>query len=216
MSLRRSFVAASLLLPSFVGTAAAAEASEPRAPKFSDHPLAIEARSGLATSVGLIGVVAELTPLDWLTLGGGVGDNGYGAILGAHLRLRPLIFEPTRHASLTALTLESAYSRGRHGGFDFDPTFGGLCEGSPDDPKSQCYRPSLVPQRIDWFQLEVGVENRLASGFTFRFSAGGATALGWPAWHCTNLGQPAACLPNGRSEPGRSLLVLTMALGYAF
>lgn len=214
MPLRVAFATALLLLWSFAGRASAAGTATP-APKFSDRPIGIEARTGLATSVGLIGVVAELTPLDWVTLGGGVGENGYGAIFGTHLRLRPLIFDAAPHEALIAITLETAYSRGRHGGFDFDP-LSALCEGSPDDPRSSCYRPTVVPQLIDWFQVEVGVELRIDSGFTFRFSAGGAGALGWPRWQCTSQGQPAPCLSNGRSEPSRSLLVLTSALGYAF
>ena len=180
---------------------------------FGARPIALELRTGLSTSVGLLGLVGELTPLDRVTIGGGIGNNGLGRIWGAHLRARPLLFRPDRHGNVGAITIESAYSRSRYQGLNLGDFASSICEGDPSDPHGNCYSPNVVPQMVSWLQVELGAELRFRSGVSLRGSFGVATSLRAPHWQCTSHGQPAPC---AEWQPAQSLPVVTLAVGYAF
>ncbi len=190
-----------------------AASPEPNEPRFSDRPISLEARSGVSTSVGLLGVVAELTPIDRLSFGGGIGNNGLGPIWGLHLRARPVLFGADRHGNIAALTLEGAYSRGRYEGFDLTGVMASLCEGESPDPNDGCYSVQVIARTVSWGQLELGGELRFWSGVSLRASLGIATALGSPDWQCLHDGQTNSC---GSKAPASTLPVATLAVGYAF
>jgi hypothetical protein len=177
-------------------------------PHFDDRPWQAEIRFGAGTTVGLLGLVGELNLLDRMALGAGLGFNELGAAFGAHARFRPLVFRGSR--SLHALTLELAYSQTRYRG---EPGFvPSICEGNPDDPESSCFDPPVVPVRAHWGQIEFGWEARFPSGFTLRVATGGAWLLHGVEWRCEFENAEAPC----RSDPGPSVPVLALAVGYAF
>jgi hypothetical protein len=187
-------------------------ASSPKA-RFIDKPFAVESRIGFGTSVGLLGVAAEIDPLDFVALGGGVGLNPWGPVWGAHVRVRPLILD-FRRKTLFAVILEGAFSRGRYGDVGIGGVLDSLCEGNPSDPESNCYDPLVVPKATSWAQLEAGAELRLQFGLTLRMSWGVGRALTSLTPRCTAEGIAAPCAKN--SEPDRWIAVDTLAVGYAF
>jgi hypothetical protein len=114
-----------LALQSITGAAAAqspassgasgAEQQHPSAPAPPDaphpwrgHPVALHGVLGIATPWGLAGLSAELTPFEYVSVGGGVGSNLLGWQLAAMARAR---FTPERRSSFY---LGAGYSQGVH------------------------------------------------------------------------------------------------------
>jgi hypothetical protein len=179
--------------------------------RFDDQHFGIEARAGFGTDVGLIGIVAEYTPIDWITVGGGIGDNPWGVIGGVHARFR--LYEPQALLGLRrALTLEVGYSRGRYSTLPWTDVFASLCEGSPSDVGGNCYRPNVTPEVVNWGQVELGWETRHRSGISFRPAIGIATLLGQPEWKCTVESGSAPCVAGKLPVP--TTVVLSLALGF--
>lgn len=40
---------------------------------WSEHPVAVEVQAGLGTPLGLLGIAVDFSPLDWWSVGAGVG-----------------------------------------------------------------------------------------------------------------------------------------------
>ena len=179
--------------------------------RFDDQHFGVEARAGIGTSVGLIGIVGEYTPIDWLTVGVGIGDNPWGIVGDAHARFR--LYEPTPKAGKRrALTLELAYSRGRYGALPWFDVFASMCEGSPNDVGGNCYSPRVGPEVVNWAQVELGWEIRYRSGISLRPSIGIARLLGEPDWKCSIESGPAPCVAG--KLPAPTTLVLSLAVGF--
>ncbi len=182
----------------------------PRALGYATRPFHLEFLSGIATPVGVLGVRAEGNIGDLLALGAGIGANGFGPEWEAHARVR-ILHGVHRHKLYSALTLEGAFARGKYGGFNFDPEFDECDRLNPHDG---CYEPPVVPQTVNWGQVELGWEAMFPSGFTLRLASGWARQIGSYHWQCTVLGAPAPC--GADSLPSESLFVFSFALGYAF
>jgi hypothetical protein len=196
-------------------TAAEAPQAPPRASvrHFTDAPLGIEVRTGIATSVGLLGVVGEYTPFDVVTVGGGIGTNGRGPVWDVHARFRIYQMEPL-NGLLRAVTLETSFSRGKYASLRFLDVFSSLCEGDPSDPNGNCYNPTFVPAEVSWWQVELGWETRFRSGISLRPSLGFAIALNTPDWQCETNAGPGVC-GDRASRPGAFIPVLALGIGYA-
>jgi hypothetical protein len=175
--------------------------------QFDDAPFHLELQFGAATTVGVLGIVAEYNVLDELALGAGLGLNGFGPIWGVHARARPLIGASRSGKTLHALFVEAAFSRGQFGG---DPLQGLGSLGTCD---SSCNSVVVVPELISWAQLELGWEAQFVSRLTLRTALGVALALNRPDWRCES-GGPVSCA--GEALPATTLFVQTLALGYAF
>jgi hypothetical protein len=189
------------------------EVREEERVRFDHRPFGLQLRLGFATSVGLAGVVGEYDVADWINVGAGLGTNALGPIGGAHVRLRPAVLRTLAGGAAHAFVIETALSRGRYQG-SIGGIFSAMCEGSADDPRSNCYDPPVTTEWVWWGQAEIGWEFRGRSGFVFRATTGVAGLLGTPEWKCTLQGKPAPC---GRHLPEAILPgTLTLALGYAF
>lgn len=180
--------------------------------RFSDQPWVLELKFGLATTVGLLGVAAEVTPTERLTFGTGVGLNLLGLTGGANARARPLIVASADQAH--ALFIELGFSRGRMNTTEDTLSVSAMCDGSADEPGDRCYRVEFRPERVDWAQLELGWEARFGAHLAVRTSLGVARALNEPDWRCQHAHMPASCA--GQSAPFRTLFVETTSVGYAF
>jgi hypothetical protein len=179
---------------------------------FDDRPFNLQVRTGFGSSVGSLGLVGEFDLDDRFNVGAGAGTNLLGLIVGAHARLRPVVFRTSSGRAAHAIVAEGAVSRSRYSG-SLDGLMSSLCEGAWDDPKSQCYDPPIDPEWVWWGQLEVGWEFRHRNGMLVRATTGAAVMLAMPDWKCTLHGAPAPC---GHSSPALSLPTLTLAMGYAF
>lgn len=177
--------------------------------RFDDPAFSLEARVGFGTSVGLVGMVGEYSPVEPIALGTGIGMNQWGPIWEVHARLRPAI-----RASLNrtdAFTIEAAFSRGPYSALP--SLLPGVCDGDPTDPNDSCYDPHINAVEVSWIQAEAGWEFRLRSGFSFRLSTGLAHVISHPDWQCSVNGQPAPC---ESKPPAQTVLAQTIAFGYAF
>lgn len=171
-------------------------------PKFTSRRIQVQFQTGVGTSVGEAGVIAEYNLHDRLALGGGVGTNIVGVEVSAHARARPLI-GTTDSGRLHALTLQSALALGQY------KKLGDVVWSQCDEPRYCPLGPS--PEWVAWLQFELGWETRASNGFLFRVSAGYAFAINSPNWRCTIEGKASPCRDVYTSFP-----TLALALGSAF
>ena len=191
------------------GSAAAhAAESELAEPDFTSHRFGLQLRSGVATSVGFVGALAEFNLHDRLAVNAGVGTNFYGLSSAFGVRLRPLIFRSsalTRMPMVWALTLEGSLSRGAVGE---QPDLAYCIE--------ECVaRSSVVTRSVNWGQIEVGAEMR-AGHYQFLGSLGGAVILGSPRFTCVHDATGAAFDCTDEQRVRSRTFVLTFAAGYVF
>jgi hypothetical protein len=182
--------------------------SEAAEAAFTARRFVLQLRSGVATSVGFVGTLAEFNVHERLALNAGFGTNFYGLSSAFGVRLRPLIFSSssaTRAPSAWAVTLEGSLSRGAVGE---QPDLAFCIE--------ECAaRSSVVTRSVNWGQLEVGAEMR-AGHYQFLGSLGWARILGNPRFTCVydNTGTAFDCTNEQRLRS--RTVVLTFAAGYAF
>lgn len=208
-----------LMLTLLVRRAHAAE-SAPNAPSatasphFDDHPIQLELIFGFGTTVGVLGLALDYDVGDALALGAGAGLGIHGPVWEVHARFRPWVARiGERERVLSALTLETAFSRGQYADFpDFINSF--TCDGEANRVGDGCFHANTVPRPTSFTELELGWELRLPSGVTVRLSGGAASALHMGTPHC--VGPREQTVPCGGPEPERTIAVLTSALGYAF
>ena len=172
-----------------------------RAAGYRDHPFHFELIFGGDTRVGELGIALEYALGDALSLGAGVGTNGFGAEWAANARLRPIWWRTPTGSFFQALTLEGSVSRATQTSGEVN--LGPGCE-------EECTDTNVVPQTVYWSQAEVGWEGMIRNGFSFRASSGIANAIGSRVWRCES---PTATYCN---VPARQYFVQTFALGVAF
>jgi hypothetical protein len=168
---------------------------------YRDHPFHFELIFGGDTRVGELGMAFEYALGDALSLGVGVGSNGYGAEWAANARLRPIWWRTPTGSFFQALTLEGSVSRATQTSGEVN--LGPGCE-------EECTDTNVVPQTVYWSQAELGWEGMIRNGFSFRASSGIANAIGSRVWRCES---PTAAYCN---VPARQYFVQTFALGVAF
>jgi len=183
------------------------QSREPRA-GYGQRPLHLELVTGVATTVGLVGVAGELDLGNPLSLGAGVGGNGYGVDWEVHARFRPIYSLPPERHFFSALTVQGTFASSLNSNTSLIP--GIDCD--TNDIHDGCYAPPVVPERVYWAQSELGWEGMFQSGLTLRVATGLARELGSPSWHCEISGQIVPC----GSLPARTVFVQTFAVGYAF
>jgi hypothetical protein len=176
---------------------APAPPSTQREAGYRDHPVHLELILGADTRVGELGMSLEYALGDALSLGAGVGTNGFGAEWALNARVRPLWWRVPNGSVFYALTLEGSLSRATEGSVDLVPCIDG------------CEDTSVVPQTVYFAQGELGWEAMTRKGFTFRVSSGFANAIGSRLWRCSE--HAAYCKP-----PAQQFFVQTFALGLAF
>jgi len=165
---------------------------------YRDHPFKYDLIFGADTRVGEFGMSFEYAPGDPLSLGVGVGSNGYGPEWSANARLRPVWSRTPSGSFFQALTVEGSVSSATlNSGFEW---YG--CDDCPDT--------RIIPQTVYWGQGELGWEGMLRNGFTFRASSGFANAIGSRKWQCESA-EAVHC-----DAPPRQFYVQTFALGVAF
>ncbi len=184
------------------------------APGYADRLFHVEAMTGIATAVGLLGVRGEINLGNPISLGLGVGANAHGPLWEAHARWRIIHGVNHRTKTFHALTFEGSFSRARYAGIDasFDAGLGEGCDKL--NPNDGCYAPPITPQLVSWGQGELGWEAVFPSGFTLRLASGIAHQIGSYQWQCTVLGAAASC--GTQQLPSESLFVFSVGLGYAF
>jgi hypothetical protein len=182
--------------------------------EFDDRPFNVQLRLGFGSSVGVSGLVGEVDLDDRINIGAGAGTNLRGAIVGAHVRLRPLVFRTSQGGAAHAIPIEAAVSRSRYSGALGDGFLSDLCEGAWNDPKSRCYDPPITAEWVWWGQIETGWEFRHRSGLSLRATTGVAWLLATPNWQCTIDGAPVPC---GHRVPSTVLPgTFTFSVGYSF
>ncbi len=183
-------------------------------PHFDDRPVQLELIFGFGTTVGVLGLAMDYNVGEVLALGAGAGLGIHGPVWEAHARFRPWVARIGQQGRvLSALTLETAFSRGQYA--DFPDVFSTwLCEGEANRVGDGCFHADTVPRLTSFVQLELGWELRLPSGLMVRISGGAASALYMGTPHC--VGAREQTVPCGGPEPERTIAVVTSALGYAF
>jgi hypothetical protein len=179
---------------------------------FTDHPLSLGMRAGWGTSVGLVGLIAEYNIVEPLALGVGIGLNGPGVELGAHLKVRPITWQ-TMPGRTHAISIEGAYSRARY--YSVSSSIGGfgICHGDSTEPDDLCYEASRAKNWVNWVAADVGWETLWPSGLSLR-AATGAARLASPDPGCEVRGSPAPC---ERDEPADHWLwTVSATLAYGF
>ncbi|HKO54092.1 MAG TPA: hypothetical protein VJV79_40565 [Polyangiaceae bacterium] len=175
----------------------AANDEAPR-PRFDDHPLAIEVRTGAAAATGLLGAVLQYSVHDRLLVNAGVGTNLLGISSSLGVGVRPLVVASGNRKQLHAMILETSLSRSAYVG-ELGGAF--FCE-------TGCVRPRYVA----WAQAEVGWQARFGR-WQIQTSLGAATLLGKPQFSCTpSQADPDDC----GTAVTRVLMTQTIGFGYAF
>lgn len=179
-------------------------------PSFTARRFVLQARTGIATSVGFVGVLGEVNLHDRLAVNAGVGTNFYGWSPAFGVRLRPLLFTSkvgTRRDAIYAITLEGSLSRAAYG----------------EPPKLPVYcieacqpSPRLETRYVSWGQVELGFEMLAAERYQFLGSFGWSKMLGDPSFSCVReaTGERFDCSHDTRITP--HVFVISFAAGYAF
>ena len=135
------------------------------------RPFALDAVLGIATPFGLAGISAEVAPIEYVSIGGGVGSNLFGMQLAAMARVR---VSPEKRSSFF---LGAGYSQGHHyqsHGVQ-DGVFS-LFTGPLSSMSHNSYR-DLEWSTARWVNIEVGGERREPRGFDIRGFVGCAILL---------------------------------------
>lgn len=127
---------------------------------WSVRPSGLELQLGIASPLGL-GVAADLAPVRWLSLGGGLGHSATALQVAVCARARP-------------------WSNGRRALYlGLCGSAGGYSEPTPDDGTRR------EAARAYWASPELGVEWRSLDGLTARVFVGPTFLLNPDAVHCT-------------------------------
>lgn len=219
---RLGAVLATVVLLSFPSAARA------RSPSWADRRLVLEGMAGFGTPVGVIGAVARVEPIPWLSLGSGVGVSLGGAEYAGLLLGRLPINDGPKW--LSALTLGGSYSVG--GGYQYNPNPSCWVEDCRDRWVDSAYEITDA----HWLGVELGSELRARNGLSLRgfvglaklTNPGSATCRNydpesndWPAGPCRVPLPDAASsrdfFPDISGPPGAPdvIWVLGAAVGYA-
>jgi len=170
--------------------AAVATPQHPAPPHpWRSRPVAFDAVLGIATPWGLAGLSAEYAPLEWLSMGGGVGTNLLGWQLAAMARAR---LTPARRGSFY---VGAGYSQGRHSQFEgnrdgvLSILTGPLTAMGHDAKRGHEWRIAR------WLNFELGGERREERGLDLRGFVGGAFLLNPGAGVVASPDSSAAVLP---------------------
>ena len=166
-------------LPARLGTVSSDDYTEeqllayhPPPPKDEfERRFSLEARFGLATPTGAVGVAGEFSFIPELGLGCGVGNNVYGAEYACWLRARPVrnegrAFTVSSGVSSAPFTQNDASAGGVFGFFTGALASGREGPGPPDRNWKHAY----------WLNTDLGYESR-KSAFLFRVFGGAAVLL---------------------------------------
>ena len=140
---------------------------------FTDRPGAFGIGMGIATPVGLVGLLGDYTPDPHVAIGGGIGTNLQGMQGTVLLRGRPFVWP--RRSRVLAITLGGAFSTGPYREADF-----GLGEG----------RAIPSTDRANWIQFDVGFELRNRTGFQLLVASGGAWMTNPGSLSCSSSASP--------------------------
>jgi hypothetical protein len=168
-----------LSLPAQLGTLSAEDHTEeqllgyrppPAEPEFERH-FSLEARFGLATPTGALGVAGEFSIIPQVGLGCGVGLNLDGTEYGCWLRARPVLnkhraFTVSSGVSVAPFTQNDLSAGGVFGFFTSALASGREGPGPPDRVWKEAY----------WLNTDVGYESRRGA-FLFRVFGGAAVLL---------------------------------------
>ncbi len=142
---------------------------------FTDRPIAFGLGMGIATPVGLIGLLGDYTPEPHVAIGGGIGTNLQGMQATVLMRGRPFVWP--RRSRVLAITLGGAFSTGPYREADF-----GLGEA----------RAIQSTDRANWIQLDVGFELRNRTGFQLLVATGGAWMTNPGSLSCSSSVSPCS------------------------
>jgi hypothetical protein len=157
-----SGVAAAQSTPAALAAVATQQHPDAEPHPWRARPFALDAELGIATPFGLAGVSAEVAPIEYVSLGGGVGGNLLGVQYVGMARLR---FTPERRASFY---FGSGYTQGPHeqGQGTQDGVFGvftgPLSSMGHSSPRGHTWKTAR------WINAELGVEQRGKQGIDMR------------------------------------------------
>lgn len=163
--------------------------------EWSIRPLSLDVIAGLGTPVGYIGGGVDVAPVNWLSVGAGMGEStGLQIAVWGGVRL-----VGNEHQ---ALGLRAVFSTGPFEGAPW-----------PNLGENDYWR---KVRRAYWLSPEVGYELRTSGGFDFRVFGGGAVLLNPSDATCERNGALIDCadpLSGGRPNV---VPYVGIALGYAF
>jgi hypothetical protein len=171
--------------------------------EFAARPFTLEARYGVGTPIGFIGVAGELSPVPALAFGCGAGTNLVGLQLACWLSGRIVLRSRERAFGVEwarAITLSSGFSEGRYVQAN---VFGNLTAVDGPGTASRDYA------RAYWWNSDIGLEER-HKGLVLRLSLGVALLLNPSAGVLDQSSRDA------RVEPiSHTLFYLAGGLGFA-
>lgn len=184
---------------------AAAQRGVPPPVSDFEQRFSLEARFGLATPTGALGVAGEFSIIPQLGLGCGVGLNLDGTEYGCWLRARPVLnehraFTVSSGVSFAPFTQNDLSAGGVFGFFTSAMTAGREGPGPPDRAWKEAY----------WLNTDVGYESRRGA-FLFRIFGGAAVLLNPSAGIVQASDSPDAEAPVG---PLSVLLYAGVGIGF--
>jgi hypothetical protein len=181
---------------------------------FDDRRLFLGAGVGEGSAMGVLGVYVELSVIDRLTLGAGIGFTFWGLAWGGYLRGRPIVWGGAHEKGvLHALTLQLGYTQmvyGRSVWADFGSF---VClHGEDERPGDPCYRSNVDTQPAHFGLLQAGVEHSFLRGLSLHYELGIMHSLTALSWTCTHVRSPVAC--EAHQIPANTTWVLSAGLSY--
>jgi hypothetical protein len=170
--------------------------------RFDDRSAGLGLGTGLGMPAALVGMYAELTPWERITVGVEVGLSFWGPAGGGYVRFRPLVWGGEGTKLLHAFVLQASYTLMRDGPLNLLPCIDSCSE-----------RVHYRARTAQVGALSAGFEHQFASGWSIRYDFGFGHVLSATAWKCTRLqdGEQAPC---AGSPPSDNLPVLSFAVGH--
>jgi hypothetical protein len=134
---------------------------------WATRPFSIELHLGIATPLGLGGVMLEVAPVRWVSLGCGIGTNVVGVEVACMSRVRAFV------RAERAFNLGVGVSGGSY--MQSKPTrYGALAPllGAMDSMGESPWPSEYYWERALWLNAELGYESRHQSGGSFRVYIG--------------------------------------------
>jgi hypothetical protein len=162
------------------------------------RPWSFDAVLGIASPWGLTGLSGDYAPVEHLSVGGGLGTNGFGWQVVGMARLR---FTPARSNSIY---FGFGYSQGRH--IQSESTQDGVFSvlTGPWASMGHTSKRERTWSTARWLNVELGFERRYAGGLDLRGFVGGAFLL-----------NPSAGPPDGSATDKSEVLDVRGIMIYA-
>jgi hypothetical protein len=175
------------------------------------HPVALEAHAGIATPVGALGVMVDVAPASWVSVGCGTGLSLGGLQLACMMRPR-FVFKRNMGVHLGVGASMGPHEQGENTSLGALGAFTGVMSGMAHSATDYS---QYTWERAYWTNFEVGFERRLTGGLCLRSYAGLAHMLNFEDREYHLDDNPEIVGPPF-DDPQRNLVYVGAAVGKAF